>query len=287
MFVLVEYLIRCFLEAMAPKKRPSSKKASPQKKAKAAKQKKGQEEEELETSQHPTTPIPSSSDEEAFNEACARQQQQIMDQNEVNDESSAKEGDASEEKDEGSAKEADASEDKPSTPLKAKSKAKAKAKAKGETKAKAKAKGSGKPSKNSTQEKQGNGKDDPPTKEKPKTLRMQVNSWNEALGEEKKDEGSDGEVEIAMNETRDRQKAQKLAKMEKAGTVPSSVKDALEAASKSENPRAAKTMLINRLFKKENGNFILQPNDPSFKRVLKHLDEKFGKEQNTSFLDSI
>lgn len=244
-------------------------KASPQKKAKTEKKTTGQEQEEI--PQCPTTPILSSSDEQAYNE-------KPKDQHEENADGSAKEGEASEEKD-----------PKPSTPLKATSKAKAKAKAtaKGKAKAKAKAKGSGKPPKNNTQE-QGNGGNEPPSKEKPKTLRMQVHSWNEALGEEKEEDGgSDGEVQIAMNETRDRQKAQKLAKMEKAGTVPSSVKDALEAASKSDNPRAAKTMLINRLFKKENGNFILQPNDPTFKRLLKHLDEKFGKEQNTSFLDSI
>lgn len=261
-------------------------KATHQKKAKTEKKKRGQEQEEH--PQCPTTPILSSSDEQAYNEAIERQHQQNKDQHEENAEGSAKEGEAGEEKDEGLAKEGDGSEDKPSTPLKARSKAKAKAKAKAKGKAKAKAKGSGKPPKDNTQEKQGNGGNEPPSKEKPKTLRMQVHSWNEALGEEKQeDEGSDGEVDIAMNETRDRQKAQKLAKMEKAGTVPSSVKDALEAASKSDNPRAAKTMLINRLFKKEHGNFILQPNDPTFKRLLKHLDEKFGKEQNTSFLDSI
>lgn len=187
--------------------------------------------------------------------------------------------------DEHEAKEIEGNDGSPSTPLKASSKAKAKAKAKAKTKAKSKGKGKPPPKpKTPKGEKNGNENENKNPKEKPKTLRMQVSSWSEAL-EESKDEGD--ELQAALTETRDRQKAQKLAKLEKAGTLPKDVKEALEQASKSENPRATKTMLINRLFKKENDKFILQPNDPSFQRLLKHLDEKFGKEQNTSYLDSI
>ena len=87
---------------------------------------------------------------------------------------------------------------------------------------------------------------------------------------------------IDTEESRDRQKAQKYAKMEKAGALPAAVKEAMEAADKSTNPRAAKTALINRLFRKEGGVFVMVPNDPSFQRVQKHLDTRYGKEENTS-----
>lgn len=64
---------------------------------------------------------------------------------------------------------------------------------------------------------------------------MQVSSWNEALASGEVGDAADVEDYFATQiETRDRQKAQKLTKMEKAGTLPSSVKEALDAAAKNE-----------------------------------------------------
>ena len=100
----------------------------------------------------------------------------------------------------------------------------------------------------------------------------------EAGGSEENNEEKDETGE----EVRDRQKAQKLKKLEKAGQLPEMVKDALENAEKSASPRLAKTQLINRLFKKEGGQFIMVPSDPAFVRIQKSLDTKFGKEENTS-----
>ena len=87
---------------------------------------------------------------------------------------------------------------------------------------------------------------------------------------------------MTINEVRDRQKAQKYAKMEKDGALPKEVTEAMEAAGRSANPRAAKTQLINRLFRKEGKGFVMIPKDPAFQKLQRHLDTKFGKEQATS-----
>ena len=177
-------------------------------------------------------------------------------------------------------------------------KAKAKPKAKGKGKAKAKPKASAKAEKvedtdddeeppkkkkkvKKTEGKDGkDGKDDEEKKKATKlTLKQQTEDWQKKLAEEEQD--AKAEV-IDTEESRDRQKAQKYAKMEKAGALPAAVKEAMEAADKSTNPRAAKTALINRLFRKEGGVFVMAPNDPSFQRVQKHLDTRYGKEENTS-----
>lgn len=124
--------------------------------------------------------------------------------------------------------------------------------------------------------------EDPPKKEK-KTLKKQTDDWQAALDSDKVPE-EENEPELDPNEARDRQKAQKYSKLEKEGALPKEVTEAMEAAGKSANPRAAKTLLINRLFRKEGNGFVMIPKDPAFQKVQRHLDVKYGKEQATSTL---
>ena len=97
--------------------------------------------------------------------------------------------------------------------------------------------------------------DDEKKKPEGKTALMQESAaWAEEIAtagsEEEKEEEA---LQEGGEEVRDRQKAQKLKKLEKSGQLPQMVKDALEQAEKSASPRLAKTQLINRLFKKEGG----------------------------------
>lgn len=140
----------------------------------------------------------------------------------------------------------------------------------------------GKKDKNTPEEETNTGE---PQKKEKKTLKKQTDEWTKALDADKApDEKNDDEEEFDPNEVRDRQKAQKYAKLEKEGALPKEVTDAMEAASKSANPRAAKTQLINRLFRKEGKGFVMIPKDPAFQKIQRHLDVKFGKEQATSHL---
>ena len=169
------------------------------------------------------------------------------------------------------------------TPLK-KPAAKVKAKAKSSTKSKGVKKDKG----NKTKKNPKNTEDpeDPPKKEK-KTLKKQTDSWKAALDSDKvpeEENEEENEEELNPNEVRDRQKAQKFSKLEKEGSLPKEVTEAMEAANKSANPRAAKTLLINRLFRKEGKGFAMIPKDPAFQKVQRHLDVKYGKEQATSTL---
>ena len=160
--------------------------------------------------------------------------------------------------------------------LKPKGKAKSSAKAKSVMK---------KIAKDKNGEKDKKTEDDPedPKKKEKKTLKAKTDSWQVALGS-KKNTGEESEQELDPNEPRDRQKAQKYSKLEKEGALPKEVTEAMEAAGKSANPRAAKTQLINRLFRKEGKGFVMIPKDPAFQKLQKHLDVKFGKEQATSTL---
>lgn len=182
----------------------------------------------------------------------------------------------------------------PKASPKAKAKAKAKTKSKGKAAAvKSKASPKKRPSsrdENSTgepeekDEKDEKNQNPGPEKKVPKeSMAKQAAGWAKALEDdaEKKGEDEDGD-----DEARDRQKAQKFTKLERAGALPKEVVEAMEAADKSANPRKAKTQLINRLFKKDGNKFVMVPNDPAFKRVQKFLDTKFGKEQANSHFDA-
>lgn len=198
----------------------------------------------------------------------------------------------------GSAKKKPSSKSSLKATPKASPKAKAKVKAKAKSKAKAaavkskstpKKRPSSKDEKSSEEPEEKDEKDEKnqnpgPEKKVPKeSMAQQAAGWAKALEDdsEKKDEDEDAE-----GEARDRQKAQKYTKLEKAGALPKEVVEAMEAADKSANPRQAKTQLINRLFKKDGNKFVMVPNDPAFKRVQKFLDMKFGKEQANSHFDA-
>lgn len=181
---------------------------------------------------------------------------------------------------------------------KAKAKTKAKAKAKA-TAVKSKSTPKKRPSKNEEKEETGekdqkkaktgdpDGKNEESKKVPKESMAKQAAGWAKALDEgvEEKEKAGDDDEQLE-EEPRDRQKAQKYAKLLKGGGLPKEVAEAMEAADKSANPRAAKTQLINRLFKKDGNKFVMVPNDPSFQRVQKFLDTKFGKEQANSHFDA-
>ena len=123
-----------------------------------------------------------------------------------------------------------------------------------------------------------------PQKKEKKTLKKQTDEWTKALDADKAPDEKNDDEEFDPNEVRDRQKAQKFAKLDRDGALPKEVTDAMEAAGRSANPRAAKTQLINRLFRKEGKGFVMIPKDPAFQKLQRHLDVKFGKEMATSNL---
>ena len=123
-----------------------------------------------------------------------------------------------------------------------------------------------------------------PQKKEKKTLKKQTDEWTKALDADKAPDEKNDDEEFDPNEVRDRQKAQKFAKLERDGALPKEVTDAVEATDRSANPRAAKTQLINRLFRKEGKGFVMIPKDPAFQKLQRHLDVKFGKEMATSNL---
>ncbi len=137
----------------------------------------------------------------------------------------------------------------------------------------------GDPDKKEDENEKKKNKEEEPKKTK-MSLKKQTETWQKKLEEDENTETKEAEFEIDTEEIRDRQKAQKYTKLERQGALPNVVREAMEAADKSTNPRAAKTNLINRLFKKEGNNFVMVPNDPSFQRVQKHLDTKYGQEEN-------
>ena len=159
---------------------------------------------------------------------------------------------------------------------------KSQAKAKSTPKAAPKA-GSNKP-KHTDEQSEQEQKKEPPKKKGKETLKDQAMKWVDNL-DKPEDEEKDNTTE-AKAEERDRQKAQKFRKLEKAGALPAEVKEAFDAAEKSQNPRANKTQLTNSLFRKEGNNFVMVPKDPAFKRVQKLLDVKYGKEEAQSYLDA-
>ncbi|CAL1140778.1 unnamed protein product [Cladocopium goreaui] len=161
---------------------------------------------------------------------------------------------------------------------------KSQAKAKSTPKAAPKAAGSNKP-KHTDEQSEQEQKKEPPKKKGKETLKDQAMKWVDNL-DKPEDEEKDNTTE-AKAEERDRQKAQKFRKLEKAGALPAEVKEAFDAAEKSQNPRANKTQLINSLFRKEGNNFVMVPKDTAFKRVQKLLDVKYGKEEAQSFPWSI
>ena len=128
-------------------------------------------------------------------------------------------------------------------------------------------------------------KKDPQKKKGKESLKEQASKWVSNLDKPSEDE-EDQDASKAPTEERDRQKAQKFRKLEKAGALPAEVQEAFDAAEKSSNPRANKTQLINSLFRKEGNNFVMVPKDPAFKRVQKLLDVKYGKEESQSYLDA-
>ena len=160
---------------------------------------------------------------------------------------------------------------------------KSQAKAKSTPKAAPKAAGSNKP-KHTDEQSEQEQKKEPPKKKGKETLKDQAMKWVDNL-DKPEDEEKDNTTE-AKAEERDRQKAQKFRKLEKAGALPAEVKEAFDAAEKSQNPRANKTQLINSLFRKEGNNFVMVPKDPAFKRVQKLLGVKHGKEEAQSYLDA-
>ena len=160
---------------------------------------------------------------------------------------------------------------------------KSQAKAKSTPKAAPKAAGSNKP-KHTDEQSEQEQKKEPPKKKGKETLKDQAMKWVDNL-DKPEDEEKDNTTE-AKAEERDRQKAQKFRKLEKAGALPAEVKEAFDAAEKSQNPRVNKTQLINSLFRKEGNNFVMVPKDPAFKRVQKLLDVKYGKEEAQSYLDA-
>ena len=129
---------------------------------------------------------------------------------------------------------------------------KSQAKAKSTPKAAPKAAGSNKPKHTDEQSEQEQKKEHPKKKGK-ETLKDRAMKWVDNL-DKPEDEEKDNTTE-AKAEERDRQKAQKFRKLEKAGALPAEVKEAFGAAEKSQNPRANKTQLINSLFRKEGNNF--------------------------------
>ena len=193
---------------------------------------------------------------------------------------------------------------KPAASCKAKAKAKAspsvqkkaktEANQKSSPKGKAKAKASIKAKKNEDDKDDKDKKDPQKEKDQQKdqqkkkgkeSVKDQTSKWVRNLEKRSDDEEKD-DASKERPEERDRQKAQKFRKLEKAGALPAEVKEAFDAAEKSENPRANKTQLINSLFRKEGNNFVMVPKDPAFKRVQKLLDVKYGAEESQSYLDA-
>ncbi|CAL1161863.1 unnamed protein product [Cladocopium goreaui] len=161
---------------------------------------------------------------------------------------------------------------------------KSQAKAKSTPKAAPKAAGSNK-SKQTGEQSEQQQKKEPQKKKGKETLKDQARKWVDNL-DKPEDEEKENTTE-AKAEERDRQKAQKFRKREKAGAWPAEVKEAFDAAEKSENPRANKTQLINSLFRKEGNNFVMVLKDPASKRVQKLLGVKYGKEEAQSYPWSI
>ena len=175
---------------------------------------------------------------------------------------------------------------KPAAVIKTAVKAKAKPKAKTEAKKK---------KDEEQEEKKPEEKTEQPKDEKKKktkaTVKEQAAKWASGLDEPSpkdkktdKTDGQGGKEGEGEEEQRDRQKAQKFAKLERQNALPAEVQEAMAQAEKAINPRQAKTALINALFKKENGRFVMIPNNPAFKRAQQFVDKKFGKEAQKSDL---
>ena len=101
------------------------------------------------------------------------------------------------------------------------------------------------------------------------------------------DEGDTDSVAEAGESKRDKGKAIKYAKMR--SELPEFVIDLVEKQSaKSSSPRAFKTDIINRLFKRDaGGKLSLRLQDPVFAEHKRVYTDKFAKEQDVAYPESI
>ena len=186
---------------------------------------------------------------------------------------------------------------------KAKAKAKAiaaKAKAKAKTKEKTKAKTKGKGLAGSKEKKKK--KETKETKETQKkevlkrpaakgfSMREQLSQLQSGVPHEEKEDQPEGEEEEVKeddavvdpeNEKRSKGAGGKMSRLLKAGKVPQQIKEIWQKC----ETREEKTMLVNRLFKKnpETGCWEMQAENPSFKTWLKTSDKSYGKDAQQSF----